>query len=77
MPKPEGADLLPSAEVVTEQLAGCAETGAGTEIPAGRLWKLNRRHPKRFIKFIKTDLYTGAGRCQAKNLGIIYLATWL
>jgi hypothetical protein len=67
MPKPEGADLLPSAEVVTGQLAGCAETGAGTEIPASRLWKLNRRHPKRFIKFIKTDLYTGAGRCQAKN----------
>src|SRR5271156_2418483 len=71
--KPEGADLLQNAGVVTEQLAGCAETSAGTALPAGRLAKRKKRHPERFIKFIKSDLYTGVGRCQAKNLGIIYL----
>src|SRR6202041_842650 len=69
MPKPEAAGLLQSAEVVTGQLAGCTGPSAGAAFPAGRVMRRKRRHPLSFIKFIKTYLYTGVGRCQAKNSG--------
>src|SRR5580692_5087540 len=54
----------------TAQLAGWAGRACWETItPARGDEKRYGPHPKRFIKFIKTDLYTGAGICHANNSG--------